>query len=206
MDSFTGSADTLYNNAMKELKLFINTELTGPSGVTKTFKRECPPPPERAAALTAGPRLCQPLFNFLLFCAQSSWVSRQRGTSVSCITSGNGRTTTQVHSGCVLSYTYTYLLMNVMISICMYLSLFLGRNQYVNVLISICRYMQVLLYSDADTAPVRRMASVPSAGQTTPNTPLLLGKHLSIRRGFRAFTWRLPICAALMPDSLDLMV
>jgi hypothetical protein len=32
------------------------------------------------------------------------------------------------------------------------------------------------------------MASVPSAGQTTRNILLLLGKNQSIRRGFRAFT------------------
>ncbi len=44
VDSFTSSADTQYNNAMKELKLIVNTELTGANGATKTFKRECPPP------------------------------------------------------------------------------------------------------------------------------------------------------------------
>ncbi len=77
---------------------------------------------------------------------------------------------------------------------------------YVNVLVIIYMYLYVFLLSDADTAPVRRMASVPSAGQTTRNILLLLGKHQSIRQGFRAFTWQSPICAASMPDALGLMV
>ena len=51
VDSFAGSAETLYNNMMKELKLLVNNELTGPGGATKAFERECPPP--------AGPRPCQ---------------------------------------------------------------------------------------------------------------------------------------------------
>ena len=37
VDSFTGSADTLANNMMKELKLTVNTEITGPNGATRAF-------------------------------------------------------------------------------------------------------------------------------------------------------------------------
>jgi hypothetical protein len=44
VDSFTGSAYTLYNSMMKELKLIVNTEITGPNGATRSFKGECPPP------------------------------------------------------------------------------------------------------------------------------------------------------------------
>ncbi len=32
VDSFTGTVDTLCTNAMKELKLFINSEIAGPGG------------------------------------------------------------------------------------------------------------------------------------------------------------------------------
>ena len=48
VDSFTGSVDTLYNNMVKELKNFINTEIAGPNGPTKQFRGACrchPPPP-----------------------------------------------------------------------------------------------------------------------------------------------------------------
>ena len=41
VDSFTGSADTLMNTAVKELKLFINAEIAGPGGPTKAFRGEC---------------------------------------------------------------------------------------------------------------------------------------------------------------------
>ncbi len=43
VDSFTGTVDTLCTNAMKELKLFINSEIAGPGGPTKAFQGECPP-------------------------------------------------------------------------------------------------------------------------------------------------------------------
>jgi hypothetical protein len=55
VDSFTGSADTLANNMMKELKLMVNHEITGLNGPSKAFKCECPPPPEHDP-LSAGPR------------------------------------------------------------------------------------------------------------------------------------------------------
>jgi hypothetical protein len=41
VDSFTSTVDTLYNNAMNELKLFINSEIAGPGGPTKLFRGEC---------------------------------------------------------------------------------------------------------------------------------------------------------------------
>ena len=41
VDSFTSTVDTLHNNAMKELKLFINGEIAGPGGPTKLFRGEC---------------------------------------------------------------------------------------------------------------------------------------------------------------------
>ena len=59
VDSFTGSAETLYNNAVKELKLLINCEIAGPNGVTKAFRGACPPPPKQDM-LYYGPGLCRP--------------------------------------------------------------------------------------------------------------------------------------------------
>ncbi len=41
VDSFTGSANTLYNNMMKELKLLVNNEIAGADGATKQFRGEC---------------------------------------------------------------------------------------------------------------------------------------------------------------------
>ena len=40
VDSFTSSADTLMNSAVKELKIFINNEIAGPGGPTKAFRGE----------------------------------------------------------------------------------------------------------------------------------------------------------------------
>jgi hypothetical protein len=48
LDSFTGSADTLMNTAVKELKLFINAEIAAPGGPTKAFRGECRRPPDEA--------------------------------------------------------------------------------------------------------------------------------------------------------------
>jgi hypothetical protein len=47
VDSFTSTVDTLHNNAMKELKLFINSEIAGPGGPTKLFRGECHAFPSR---------------------------------------------------------------------------------------------------------------------------------------------------------------
>jgi hypothetical protein len=57
VDSFTSSADTLYNNVIKELKLLVNGEIAGVNGPSRAFKGECPPPPERGP-LTSRPRPC----------------------------------------------------------------------------------------------------------------------------------------------------
>ena len=46
VDSLTSSVDTLYNNAIMELKLFANSEIAGPGGPTKAFKGERLPPLE----------------------------------------------------------------------------------------------------------------------------------------------------------------
>ena len=82
VESFTGSADTLYNNAMKELKLLVNNEITGANGATKVFKRECQPPQERDP-LTAVLRPCQQLINlFFVLCAALMGVSPKADKSV----------------------------------------------------------------------------------------------------------------------------
>ena len=43
VDSFTSSVDTLVNTAVKELKTFVNAEIFGPNGPTKSFRGECLP-------------------------------------------------------------------------------------------------------------------------------------------------------------------
>jgi hypothetical protein len=47
VDSFTGSVDTLYNNMVKELKIWINTKIAGANGPTRQFRGacRCQPPP-----------------------------------------------------------------------------------------------------------------------------------------------------------------
>ena len=54
VDSFTGSVDTLYNNMVKELKIFINTEVAGANGPTKQFRGTCRCQPVVRAAVN-GP-------------------------------------------------------------------------------------------------------------------------------------------------------
>ena len=99
VDSFTGTVDTLCTNAMKELKLFINSEIAGPGGPTKAFKGECP---HHFGFHTLFAFSCGLLrFNCFLFYVQLSWVPAQGRTSASCITSGNGATV-KVHSGYAL--------------------------------------------------------------------------------------------------------
>ena len=45
VESFVSSADTLLNGLMKALKIFVNTEISGPLGPSKPFRGVCPSPP-----------------------------------------------------------------------------------------------------------------------------------------------------------------
>ncbi len=59
VDSFTVSVDTLYNNMVKELKIFINTEIAGANGTSKQFRGVCrcqPPPPPPPGPVPASLR------------------------------------------------------------------------------------------------------------------------------------------------------